>query len=618
MVFHYFTYRIRIPNSEILRDKIGKQELTEGEVGHGGSFLGVLAFVPVAGLRVPFLPRARGRLSTCACATPTFPTSTSTRPHDTPPAELEASVTRHTAHARHSTSILPSPSHRFHSHGRMAMGTFPFQWPMDPASTGLDGSSLLPPPPAVAPDDSVAYYAAPQMHAAASLPELAAPFPSSRDVELAMRRSEEEEVAGIRLVHLLMSCAGAVEAGNHALASAQLADANASLAALSTASGIGRVAVHFTDALSRRLFQLSPTTTPPAGADAEEHAFLHHHFYEACPYLKFAHFTANQAILEAFHGADTVHVVDFSLMQGLQWPALIHALALRPGGPPFLRITGIGPPSPPGGRDELRDVGLRLANLARSVRVRFSFRGVAANTLDEVQPWMLQIAPGEAVAVNSVLQLHRLLADPADHQAPIDAVLDCVASLQPKILTVIEQEADHNKPGFLDRFTEALFYYSAVFDSLDATGTGNAMAEAYLQREICDIVCNEGPARTERHEPLSQWRDRLGRAGLSAVPLGPSALRQARMLVGLSSGEGHSVEEADGCLTLGWHGRALFSASAWQAAAAVDGEDNNNHNSNNSNVSGGSGSDSNNSSSSNGKTQSSSGGVVGASNNMFL
>ncbi|VAH62045.1 unnamed protein product [Triticum turgidum subsp. durum] len=411
----------------------------------------------------------------------------------------------------------------------MAMGTFPFQWPMDPAPalpSGLDGSllpSLLPPPPAPVPDDGAAYYAAADMQAS-SMPELAPPFPSRDAVaaELAMRRAEEE-VAGIRLVHLLMSCAGAVEAGDHALAAAHLADANASLA----------------------------------------------------------------------------------------------ALALRPGGPPFLRITGIGPPSPPG-RDELRDVGLRLADLARSVRVRFSFRGVAANSLDEVHPWMLQIAPGEAVAVNSVLQLHRLLADSAD-QAPIDAVLDCVASLQPKIFTVVEQEAEHNKPGFLDRFTEALFYYSAVFDSLDAAsanGTGNAMAEAYLQREICDIVCNDGSARMERHEPLSQWRDRLGRAGLSAVPLGASALRQARMLLGLFSGEGHSVEEAEGCLTLGWHGRPLFSASAWRAVTVsgdVDGEDN--HTSNNSNFSGssGGGSDSNNSSSSNGKCSR----VVGASN-VFL
>jgi hypothetical protein len=404
------------------------------------------------------------------------------------------------------------------------------------------------------------------MHCAALpavLPDLAA--------ALAAMRREEEEAAGIRLVHLLMSCAGAVEAGDHAGASAHLADAHAALAAVSPGSGIGRVAVHFTAALSRRLFPPTPSPPPPPQppvADADR-TFLYHHFYEAGPYLKFAHFTANQAILEAVQGCSHVHIIDFNLMQGLQWPALIQALALRPGGPPFLRLTGIGPPSPPG-RDDLRDVGVRLADLARSVRVHFSFRGVAANRLDEVRPWMLQVSQGEAVAVNSVLQLHRLVADPSDDEAraaPIDAVLDCVSSLRPRVLAVVEQEADHNKPGFLDRFTEALFYYSAVFDSLDAAsgGAGDAAAEAYLEREIRDIVCGEGAERRERHEPLRRWRERLGRAGLAGVPLGANALRQARMLVGLFSGEGHCVEEADGCLTLGWHGRPLFSASAWRA-----------------------------------------------------
>ncbi|OEL19294.1 DELLA protein GAI, partial [Dichanthelium oligosanthes] len=429
----------------------------------------------------------------------------------------------------------------------MAMGgAFPFQWPAEPADPGLDVA--LPPLPTAVPDAGMAsYYAAD----AATVPM--APPPDFAAALAAMRR-EEEEAAGIRLVHLLMSCAGAVEAGDHAAASACLADAHAALAAVSPASGIGRVAVHFTAALSRRLFPPTPSPPPPpaAGDVVADHAFLYHHFYEAGPYLKFAHFTANQAILEAVQGCKHVHIIDFNLMQGLQWPALIQALALRPGGPPFLRLTGIGPPSPPG-RDDLRDVGVRLADLARSVRVHFSFRGVAANRLDEVRPWMLQVSQGEAVAVNSVLQLHRLVADPtAADAAPIDAVLDCVSSMRPRVFTVVEQEADHNKPGFLDRFTEALFYYSAVFDSLDAASGGavDAAAEAYLEREICDIVCAEGAERRERHEPLRRWRDRLGRAGLAGVPLGVNALRQARMLVGLFSGEGHCVEEADGCLTL--------------------------------------------------------------------
>ncbi|KAJ0977824.1 hypothetical protein J5N97_013298 [Dioscorea zingiberensis] len=385
-------------------------------------------------------------------------------------------------------------------------------------------------------------------------------------------RMEEEEDSGIRLVHLLMSSADAIQRGDVALAGSLIDEMRLLLTRVNTGFGIGKVAGYFVDALTRRLF--SASSAAAASGSPAEYEILYHHFYEASPYLKFAHFTANQAILEAFEGHDRVHVIDFSLMHGLQWPALIQALALRPGGPPALRLTGIGPPSPDG-RDSLREIGLRLAELARSVRVRFAFRGVAANRLDDVRPWMLQVAPGEAVAVNSVMQLHRLLSDPdSPGPAPIDSVLAWIRGLRPKIITVVEQEADHNKPGFLDRFTEALFYYSTVFDSLEAGRAScsgaqqqqsTAVAEVYLQREIRDIVCCEGPDRAERHEPLMRWRARMIRAGLRPVHLGSNAFKQARMLLTLFSGEGYCVEEVDGCLTLGWHSRPLIAASAWRA-----------------------------------------------------
>ncbi|KAL9277336.1 hypothetical protein ACSQ67_025089 [Phaseolus vulgaris] len=298
-----------------------------------------------------------------------------------------------------------------------------------------------------------------------------------------------------------------------------------------------------------------------------ENDVLYHHYYEACPYLKFAHFTANQAILEAFSGHDCVHVIDFNLMQGLQWPALIQALALRPGGPPSLRLTGVGPPSPDE-RDTLREIGARLAELAHSVNVRFTFRGVAAWRLEDVKPWMLQVSPKEAVAVNSIMQLHRVLG------SGIDAVLGWIRSLNPKIVTVVEQEANHNGEGFLERFTEALHYYSTVFDSLEACSVepDKGLAEMYLQREICNVVCCEGPARVERHEPLAKWRERLAKAGLRPLHLGSNAYKQASMLLTLFSAEGYCVEENQGCLTLGWHSRPLIAASAWQAAPLREGE----------------------------------------------
>ncbi|XP_057505962.1 DELLA protein SLR1-like [Actinidia eriantha] len=372
-----------------------------------------------------------------------------------------------------------------------------------------------------------------------------------------------EEDSCIRLVHVLMTCAGSVQRGEFSLAGALIDEMQGLLTRVNNRCGIGKVAGYFIDALNRRLF--SPQGAGLIGS-AYENDILYHHFYEASPYLKFAHFTANQAILEAFDGHDCVHVIDFNLMQGLQWPALIQALALRPGGPPLLRLTGMGPPSSDG-RDSLREIGLRLAELAHSVNVQFAFRGVAASRLEDVKPWMLQVGPKEAVAINSIMQLHRLLVSDPTRRSPIEDVLGWIRNLNPKVMTVVEQEANHNQPEFLDRFTEALHYYSTMFDSLETCSTqpDKALAEIYIQREICNVVCCEGLARVERHESLAKWRTRLSGAGFKPLHLGSNAFKQASMLLTLFSAEGYCVEENEGCLTLGWHSRPLIAVSAWQA-----------------------------------------------------
>ncbi|KAJ9672624.1 hypothetical protein PVL29_026020 [Vitis rotundifolia] len=298
-----------------------------------------------------------------------------------------------------------------------------------------------------------------------------------------------EEDSGIRLVHMMMTCAESVQRGDLPLAGSLIEEMQTLLTRVNTYCGIGKVARYFIDALSRRVF--TPQALCATGW-SNENEILYHHFYEACPYLKFAHFTANQAILEAFDGHNCVHVVDFNLMHGLQWPALIQALALCPGGPPLLRLTGIGPPSPDG-RDSLREIGLRLAELARSVNVRFAFRGVAASRLEDVKPWMLQVSPKEVVAINSIMQLHRLLGSGPTRVSAIETVLGWIRSLNSKIVTV----ACSLQPE-------------------------KVVAEIYIQREICNVLCYEGSARVERHEPLAKWRNRLGAAGFR--PLNPNHL----------------------------------------------------------------------------------------------
>ncbi|XVF85396.1 hypothetical protein PTKIN_Ptkin17bG0114700 [Pterospermum kingtungense] len=384
------------------------------------------------------------------------------------------------------------------------------------------------------------------------------PTESSRPVVLV-----DSQENGIRLVHALMACAEAVQQNNLNLAEALVKQIG--FLAISQTGAMRKVATYFAEALARRIYRLYPQNP----LDHSLSDALHMHFYETCPYLKFAHFTANQAILEAFEGKKRVHVIDFSMNQGMQWPALMQALALRVGGPPAFRLTGIGPPSHDNS-DHLQEVGWKLAQLAETIHVEFEYRGFVANSLADLDASMLDLRPSdvEAVAVNSVFELHKLLARPG----AVEKVLSVVKQMNPEIVTIVEQEANHNGPVFLDRFTESLHYYSTLFDSLEGSVSSQdkVMAEVYLGKQICNVVACEGVDRVERHETLTQWRNHLGSAGFAPVHLGSNAFKQASMLLALfAGGDGYGVEENNGCLMLGWHNRPIIATSAWKLANKI-------------------------------------------------
>ncbi|XP_004304540.1 PREDICTED: DELLA protein GAI1-like [Fragaria vesca subsp. vesca] len=374
---------------------------------------------------------------------------------------------------------------------------------------------------------------------------------------------EPEQDSGLQLVHLLLACAEAVAKEDYMLARRYLHHLNQVVSALG--DSMQRVAACFTEALSARLAAtlttnssaLAPKPFSPFPPNSLEILKIYQIVYQACPYIKFAHFTANQAIFEAFESEERVHVIDLDILQGYQWPAFMQALAARSGGAPFLRITGVGPCI-----EAVKETGRCLMELAISLHVPFEFHAVGEQ-LEDLKPHMFNRRIGEALAVNTVNRLHRVPGN------CLGNLLAMIRDQAPNIVTLVEQEASHNGPYFLGRFLEALHYYSAIFDSLDATFPPDSAQRAKVEQyifapEIRNIVAFEGAERTERHERLEKWRKVMEGKGFKSVPLSANAVTQSKILLGLYSCDGYRMMEDKGCLLLGWQDRSIMAASAWR------------------------------------------------------
>ncbi|MED6170596.1 hypothetical protein PIB30_032503 [Stylosanthes scabra] len=371
--------------------------------------------------------------------------------------------------------------------------------------------------------------------------------------EMNLQKKKDEE--GLHLLTLLLQCAEAVSAEN-------LEDANKMLleiSQLSTPFGTSaqRVAAYFSEAISARLVSscLGIYATLPIVPHSQKVASAFQVFNGISPFVKFSHFTANQAIQEAFEREERVHIIDLDIMQGLQWPGLFHILASRPGGPPYVRLTGLGT-----SMEALEATGKRLSDFANKLGLPFEFFGVAEK-VGNVDPERLNVSKAEAVAV------HWLQHSLYDVTGSDTNTLWLLQRLAPKVVTVVEQDLS-NTGSFLGRFVEAIHYYSALFDSLgssygEESEERHVVEQQLLSREIRNVLAVGGPSRTGEPK-FHNWREKLQQCGFRGISLAGNAATQASLLLGMFPSEGYTLVEDNGILKLGWKDLCLLTASAWR------------------------------------------------------
>ncbi|KAK9281616.1 hypothetical protein L1049_004519 [Liquidambar formosana] len=145
---------------------------------------------------------------------------------------------------------------------------------------------------------------------------------------------------GLSLITLLLECAVAISVDNLGEAHRMLLELT-QMASPYGPSCAERVVSYFAKAMASRVINSWLGICSPLINHKSIHCAFQV-FNNISPFIKFAHFTSNQAILEAFHRRERVHIIDLDIMQGLQWPALFHILATRIEGPPHVRMTGMG------------------------------------------------------------------------------------------------------------------------------------------------------------------------------------------------------------------------------------------------------------------------------------
>ncbi|KAM1150944.1 hypothetical protein ACFX2B_031053 [Malus domestica] len=176
---------------------------------------------------------------------------------------------------------------------------------------------------------------------------------------------------------------------------------------------------------------------------------------------------------------------------------------------------------------------------------------------------LFDIEGDEAVVVYAPLILRTMISRPSY----LENLVRVMRTLTPCVMVVIEVEANHNSPSFVNRFIDELFYYSAFFDSLETCmkqEKNKVLIEGLFYEGIQNIVVAEGSERVVRSVKIEVWRAFFARFRMVEINLSNAALFQAS-LVSKKYGSPACTHDRNGnCLTVGWKGTPIHSLSAWK------------------------------------------------------
>ncbi|EOA28710.1 hypothetical protein CARUB_v10024938mg [Capsella rubella] len=371
---------------------------------------------------------------------------------------------------------------------------------------------------------------------------------------------------------MLVSCAQAVSINDRRTADDLLSRIRQHSS--SYGDGTERLAHYFANSLEARLAGIGTqvyTALSSKKTSASDMLKAYQTYISVCPFKKIAIIFANHSImrLASIANTKTIHIIDFGISYGFQWPSLIHRLAWRRGSSCKLRITGIELPQR-GFRpaEGVIETGHRLAKYCEKFHIPFEYNAIAQKW-ETIKLEDLKLKDGEFVAVNSLFRFRNLLDETVAVHSPRDAVLKLIRKIKPDVFMPGILSGSYNAPFFVTRFREVLFHYSSLFDMCDTNLAREdpmrlMFEKEFYGREIMNVVACEGTERVERPESYKQWQARAMRAGFRQIPLEKDLVQKLKLLVenGYKTKE-FDVDQDCNWLLQGWKGRIVYASSVW-------------------------------------------------------
>nr|XP_043622992.1 DELLA protein RGA-like [Erigeron canadensis] len=287
-------------------------------------------------------------------------------------------------------------------------------------------------------------------------------------------------------------------------------------------------------------------------------------FHNRLPLSRVYQFSAINTILDNVGEARKVHVIDLQIRTGIKYMVMLQTLASKERHLEQFKITAVGTRA----ESKIKDAGKRLAEFAKSINIPFSFKIVMVTDMLDFNIDLLELDDEEKVAVCAPFFLSTLISKP-NH---LEFLMRVIRKINPCITVVTEVEANHTTPAFANRFTEALFFYGALFDSMSSClANDNRLRKVseslFYGQTIRNIVAAEGDERTIRHIGVNVWRSFFSRFGMAEIELSDELVFEAKLSISsFDCGKSCTIRVDGGCLLIDWKDVPVFSVSAWKFA----------------------------------------------------